>query len=267
MGAKALRKARFSLDEDSMSVSESGKKQKSGALGENIKVIVQALLLALVIRTVFFQPFSIPSGSMMPTLLVGDYLFVSKYSYGYSKYSLPFAPDLFEGRVWSAEPERGDVAVFRYPPNPDLDYIKRILGLPGDRLQMRDGVLYINDEAVQREENGTYSPDGRYDRGTPVPVYRETLPNGVSYDTLDLTPNSPGDNTPVFEVPAGHYFAIGDNRDNSADSRFEVGFVPFDHFIGRANIIFFSVADGASPLEIWRWPETLRLGRIFQSAQ
>ena len=250
-----------------MSVSDTDKKQKSGALGENIKVIIQALLLALVIRTVLFQPFSIPSGSMMPTLLVGDYLFVSKYAYGYSKYSIPLSPDLFEGRIWASEPERGDVAVFRYPPNPDLDYIKRVIGLPGDTVQMRDGVLHINGEPVEREQVGTYEPQGRYDTGEAVPLYRETLPNGVSYNTLDLTQNSPGDNTREFQVPDGHYFMMGDNRDNSADSRFEVGFVPFENFVGRANIIFFSMDAGTSPLELWNWPTDLRLDRIFQSAQ
>jgi signal peptidase I len=251
-----------------MSVSES-RKNKSGALGENIKVIIQALLLALVIRTVLFQPFSIPSGSMMPTLLVGDYLFVSKYAYGYSNYSIPLAPDLIEGRIWAAEPERGDVAVFRYPPDPDLDYIKRVIGLPGETVQMRDGILYINGEAVEREQVGVYEdPDGRYARGDEgVPLYRETLPNGISYNTLDLTPNSPGDNTREFTVPEGHYFMMGDNRDNSADSRFEVGFVPFENFVGRANIIFFSMNDGTSPLELWKWPTELRFDRLFQSAQ
>jgi signal peptidase I len=250
-----------------MSVSDSKKKEKSGALGENVKVIVQALLLALVIRTFLFQPFSIPSGSMMPTLLVGDYLFVSKYAYGYSHYSFPFSPDFFDGRIWADEPERGDVAVFRYPPNPELDYIKRVIGLPGDTVQMRDGLLYINGEPVERERVGTYTPEGNYRGGEPVPVYRETLPNGVSYRTLDLTPNSPGDNTEVFTVPEGHYFMMGDNRDNSADSRFEVGFVPFENFVGRANIIFFSMEEGTSPLAVWKWPTDLRYDRLFESAQ
>jgi len=246
-----------------MSVSE---KKKDGALIENIKVIVQALLLAVVIRTVFFQPFSIPSGSMMPTLLVGDYLFVSKFAYGYSKYSLPFSPDLFDGRIWSAEPQRGDVAVFRLPRNTQLDYIKRVIGLPGDRVQMRNGQLFINGEAVKREVAGQYQSEGRNGHGGTVPLYRETLPNGVSYDTLDLTPNSPGDNTREFLVPEGHYFLLGDNRDNSLDSRFDVGFVPLENFVGRASIIFFSIADESSPLAIWKWPSDLRLGRFFQSA-
>lgn len=249
-----------------MGVSESSKASSSG-LWENVKVLIQALLLALVIRTFLFQPFSIPSGSMMSTLLVGDYLFVSKFSYGYSKYSFPFSPDLFDGRIWGSAPERGDVAVFRLPSDPSVDYIKRVIGLPGDRIQMRDGQLFINDEPVPREQVGTYQPDGRYAQDEAVPVYRETLPNGVTYDTLDLTPNSPGDNTREFVVPEGHYFMMGDNRDNSSDSRFTVGYVPLENFVGKATIIFFSISDDASPLEIWKWPTDLRFDRFFKSAQ
>ena len=241
-------------------------KPQSG-LWENVKVIVQALLLALVIRTLLFQPFSIPSGSMMSTLLVGDYLFVSKFSYGYSKYSIPFSPDLFSGRIFGSEPERGDVAVFRLPSDTDVDYIKRVVGLPGDRVQMRDGALFINGEAVKREVVGSYRPEGQYDTGAEVPLYQETLPNGVSYTTLDLTPNSPGDNTREFVVPDGHYFMMGDNRDNSSDSRFGVGFVPLENFIGRATIIFFSIKDDTSPIAIWKWPSDLRFDRFFKSAQ
>ena len=245
-----------------MSVADRSQK-KSGGLGETVSVIVQALLLALVIRTLLFQPFSIPSGSMRPTLLEGDYLFVTKWAYGYSRYSLPFSPDLFSGRIWGSAPERGDVAVFKFPPNPSLDYIKRVIGLPGDRVQVREGVLYLNDEAVPREKVGEINNPDITEVNRPVDVYRETLPNGVSYDTLDLTPNSSGDNTREFVVPAGHYFMMGDNRDNSADSRFTVGFVPEDHLVGRANIIFFSIADGASPLEVWKWPADMRPSRLF----
>nr|WP_255561688.1 signal peptidase I [Pseudohoeflea sp. DP4N28-3] len=233
---------------------------------ENIKVLIQALLLALVIRTLLFQPFSIPSGSMMSTLLIGDYLFVSKYSYGYSKYSIPMSPDLFDGRIWGSEPERGDVAVFRLPSDPSVDFIKRVIGLPGDRVQMREGRLFINDEPVEREQVGTFEADDG-SAGEGVPLYRETLPNGVSYNTLDLTPNSPGDNTREFVVPDGHYFMLGDNRDNSSDSRFSVGYVPLENFIGRATIIFFSISDDTSPLEIWKWPSELRFDRFFKSAQ
>ena len=245
-----------------MSVADKTEK-KSGGFGETINVIAQALILALIIRTLFFQPFSIPSGSMRPTLLEGDYLFVTKWAYGYSKHSLPFSPNLFEGRIWGGQPERGDVVVFKYPPNPALDYIKRVIGLPGDRIQVREGVLYINDLAVPRERVGQIDNPDITEENRPVDVYRETLPNGVSYDTLDLSPNAVGDDTREFVVPAAHYFMMGDNRDNSTDSRFTVGFVPEENLVGRANIIFFSIADGASPLEIWRWPSELRASRLL----
>lgn len=244
-----------------MSVADKSRK-KSGGLGETVSVIVQALLLAVVIRTLLFQPFSIPSGSMRPTLLEGDYLFVTKWAYGYSRHSLPFSPDLFSGRIWATAPARGDVAVFKYPPNPSLDYIKRVIGLPGDRVQMRDGQLYINGTAVQREKAGQIDNPDITEENRPVDVYRETLPNGVSYDTLDVTPNGFSDNTREFVVPAGHYFMMGDNRDNSADSRV-FGFVPEENFVGRANIIFFSIAGGASPLEIWKWPSLIRPSRLL----
>jgi len=246
-----------------MSVSSKSETKKSGGIGETISVIVQALLLALVIRSLLFQPFSIPSGSMRPTLLEGDYLFVSKYAYGYSRYSLPFGLDLFNGRIWGAEPKRGDVVVFKLPSDTNIDYIKRVIGLPGDRVQMRGGVLYINDVAVKRERVGTIDNPDVTEVNRPVEVYRETLPNGVTYDTLDLAPNSIGDDTRVFEVPAGHYFMMGDNRDNSLDSRFGVGYVPYENLVGRANIIFFSIADKASPLEIWKWPSDVRFSRLF----
>jgi signal peptidase I len=249
-----------------MSVAEKSAK-KSGGLGETVSVIVQALLLALIIRTLLFQPFSIPSGSMRPTLLEGDYLFVTKWAYGYSKNSLPFSPPLFSGRIFGSDPKRGDVVVFKFPPNPSLDYIKRVIGLPGDRIQMRDGQLFINGEPVKREKVGQIDNPDITEMNRPVDVYRETLPNGVSYDTLDLSPNAITDNTQEYVVPAGHYFMMGDNRDNSTDSRFPppsgVGFVPAENLVGRANIIFFSIADGASPLEIWRWPTALRPSRFF----
>jgi signal peptidase I len=250
------------MNEDDMSVADKSQK-KSGGLGETFSVIVQALLLAFVIRTLLFQPFSIPSGSMRPTLLEGDYLFVTKWAYGYSRYSLPLSPNLFSGRIWGGEPERGDVVVFKFPPNPSVDYIIRVIGLPGDKVQMRGGQVFINDVAVPREKVGQIDNPDITEVSRPVDVYRETLPNGVSFDTLDLTPNGIGDDTREFIVPDGHYFMLGDNRDNSADSRFSVGFVPYDHLVGRANIIFFSIAGGASPLEIWKWPSEVRFGRLF----
>jgi signal peptidase I len=238
--------------------------KKQSALWENVKVIIQALLLAMVIRTVFFQPFTIPSGSMMPTLLVGDYIFVNKFSYGYSKYSLPFSPNLFEGRIFESEPERGDIAVFRFPPNPSIDYIKRIVGLPGDRIQMIGGVLQVNGQPVPKIQDGVFTSDYRMDPGTDVPVFRETLENGVSYDTLDQAQGTRGDDTREFIVPEGHYFAMGDNRDNSLDSRFDVGFVPAENLIGKASLIFFSLGNDTSFREVWKWPANMRWDRLFK---
>ncbi len=240
---------------------------KPNALWENIKVIVQALILAMVIRTVLFQPFTIPSGSMMPTLLVGDYIFVNKFAYGYSKYSLPFSPNLFSGRIFSSEPKRGDVVVFRFPPNPEIDYIKRLVGLPGDHIQVTDGVLYVNGTAVPKVPDGTFNSDYAQDPGQDVPVFRETMDNGVTYDTLDQSPVSRGDNTREFIVPEGHYFMMGDNRDNSLDSRFDVGFVPAENLVGRASLIFFSLGNDTSFREIWKWPSNMRWDRLFKGVE
>ncbi|ARM87688.1 signal peptidase I 1 [Rhizobium sp. CIAT894] len=237
---------------------------KPNALWENIKVIIQALILAMVIRTVLFQPFTIPSGSMMPTLLVGDYIFVNKFAYGYSKYSLPFSPDIFSGRLFGADPKRGDIVVFRFPPNPEVDYIKRCIGLPGDHVQVTDGVLYVNGKPVPKVADGTFTSDYKLDPGADVPVFRETLDNGKTYDTLDQSPVSRGDNTREFIVPEGHYFMMGDNRDNSLDSRFDVGFVPAENLVGRASVIFFSLGNDTSFREIWKWPTNMRWDRLFK---
>lgn len=242
-----------------------GKNNKKGWFLETARTVVYAVVIALGIRTLAFEPFNIPSESMLPTLLVGDYLFVSKYSYGYSRHSLPFSLPLMEGRIFSRQPERGDVAVFKLPRDNKTDYIKRIVGLPGDRIQVRGGVLYINDEPVQRQRiEDFYYRDGAHVYR--IAQYRETLPNGVSHNTLDLVPNGEHDNTKVYSIPPGYYFAMGDNRDNSLDSRVEsgVGLVPEENLVGRAEILFFSTDGGARWWEFWKWPLATRFKRFFQ---
>jgi signal peptidase I len=204
---------------------------------------------------------------MIPTLLVGDYLFVAKYSYGYSRYSFPFGPNLFSGRIWSAEPERGDVVVFKLPRDNETDYIKRVIGLPGDEIQMIHGVLHINGQAVKKEETEDFVLHDPSGRERHLARFLETLPNGVTYPVLDLVKDGIGDNTEVYKVPENHFFMMGDNRDNSTDSRFlsEVGFVPFENLLGKAKIIFFSIDEDASFWQIWKWPTDVRWSRILQT--
>lgn len=254
-----------------MAMTQRGRQEEG--IWDTIKVVIQALLIAFVIRTFLFQPFNIPSGSMYPTLKIGDYLFVSKLSYGYGKYSfnftipgigLKFGPMPFDGRVVMAEtPERGDVVVFKLPSDKETDYIKRVIGLPGERIQVRDGVLFINGQAVKREPVAPFVDPQGEGHGLPVPQIRETLPNGVSYETLDAQPRSAGDNTEEFLVPAGHYFMMGDNRDNSLDSRFQVGFVPYENLVGRAEVIFFSFDVNTRLWEIWKVPFAIRWNRLL----
>jgi len=248
-------------------------KAQEGGLWETIKVIVQALIIALVIRTVLFQPFNIPSGSLIPTLLVGDYLFVSKYSYGYSHFSLPGFLDFFSnehGRILASQPKRGDVIVFKLPRDGETDYIKRLIGLPGDKIQMIHGRLYINGQVVDREPLPNYVTTGHFGRPMDAPHYLETLPGGVKHEIIEMDGDDGYyDNTGVYEVPPGDYFMMGDNRDNSTDSRVPpdqggVGYVPFENLIGRAEVIFFSVDEGAPAWEFWRWPWTVRWSRLFQ---
>lgn len=246
------------------------KSSSEGGIGDTIKVVIEALLIAVVIRTLLFQPFNIPSGSLIPTLLVGDYLFVSKYSYGYSKHSIPFSPNLFQGRILSSLPKRGDIAVFKLPRDNSTDYIKRVIGLPGDKVQFIEGKLYINGVLAKREALQAMPAMEADGRNRPVPAYKETLPNGVSYTVIERDGDRGFyDDTQVYEVPPGQYFMVGDNRDNSTDSRVPpqdggVGFVPLENFVGRAEVIFFSIKEGESAWQVWRWPWTVRWNRIFQ---
>jgi signal peptidase I len=252
-----------------MSVS-SEQKRKEGGIAETVRVVVHALIIALVIRTFLFQPFNIPSGSMQATLLIGDFLFVSKYSYGYSHYSLPGSFDVFSGRVPDGfTPSRGDVVVFRLPREDSTDYIKRVIGLPGDKIQIADGQVIINGAPVKRERIADWYDE---DHGATVKRWRETLPNGVTYNTLDLSDHGQLDNWPSdgqpYTVPPGDYFMMGDNRDNSTDSRVPpelggVGPVPFENLVGKAQIIFFSVAEGESAWQFWRWPWSVRWSRLL----
>ena len=239
--------------------------RKSGKLWDTVKTVVYAVLIALAIRTVAFEPFNIPSGSMKPTLLVGDYLFVSKYSYGYSRHSLPLSLPLIPGRILMSEPERGDIAVFKLPTDNKTDYIKRIVGLPGDRIQMREGRLYLNGEQVVRRRVADFIEIDEYGRIRRAVQFDEILPNGRAHRILEHTDQGQLDNTPVYVVPQAHYFAMGDNRDNSLDSRVlsGVGFVPAENLVGRAEILFFSIDGSASVWEFWRWPKTIRFKRFF----
>jgi signal peptidase I len=236
--------------------------KKSGGVWDTIKTLIYAVLIALFIRTFAFEPFNIPSGSMIPTLLVGDYLFVSKYSYGYSRHSLPLSLPLIPGRVLSSVPERGDVAVFKLPRDNSTDYIKRIVGLPGDKIQVREGRLYVNGEIVDRKQVKPFAVRGPLGSTIGIPQFEETLPNGVKHRILEQSDTFELDNTSVYTVPPGHVFGMGDNRDNSEDSRVlrRVGYIPMENLVGRAEFIFFSYdPDGSN------WPLTVRWSRLFQA--
>ncbi len=231
------------------------------------KTIVYALLIALVLRVVLFQPFTIPSASMEPTLLEGDYIIVSKYSYGFSRYSLPISPPISHGRLFMHEPARGDIIVFKLPRDPHMDYIKRLIGLPGDTVQVRHGTVFINNQAIPQKPDGSASIDIGGFMQTAEKL-DETMSDGKSYTTYQVNPDDPAENTDPFVVPKGEYFFMGDNRDNSLDSRFSpdndgVGFVPAENLEGKAELILLSWGKGASLFKPWTWVLNARPSRFF----
>ncbi|NGM50702.1 signal peptidase I [Caulobacter sp. 602-2] len=270
--------------------------EKGGAVNEFIEIIktvAYALGIALVLRVLLFQPFTIPSASMEPNLYQGDYIIVSKFSYGYSKHSIPFSPPLFKGRILGSAPKRGDIIVFKLPRDGHVDYIKRLVGLPGDKIQVRGGALYINGQAVKRQEQADVLVDSGYGFTQPMKRIQETTPEGRTYLTqADAGPDTQGDNTGVYEVPEGCYFFMGDNRDNSADSRFNpgispfktdsgtckwnyendqytgdaigVGFVPAENLVGKAQIILLSWNADAHLFKPWTWFMDARPSRFFR---
>ena len=247
-------------------VTKSGKKANKNELRDTVVVIVEALVIALVFRTFLFQPFSIPTASMQSTLMIGDYFVASKFAWGLGKYSFPI-PLPINGRILAfAEPKQGDIAVFHNEPTGD-DYIKRIIGMPGDKIQMKQGRLYINDVELQRVEVGTGSDVDSNADSQPVTLYSETLPDGVVHTIQEISDDQPLDNTAPYVVPPGHYFMMGDNRDRSADSRVlsQVGYVPIGNIIGKAEARFFSIKGNIPPWQVWQWPANVRWDRMIQS--
>lgn len=238
---------------------------EKGELSEFFKTALIAVFIALIIRSVLFEPFNIPSGSMKPTLLVGDYLFVNKPAYGYSRYSFPFGIAPIEERIWPKEPARGDVIVFALPTNAGIDYIKRVIGLPGDTIQVRRGRLFINDVLVPRDLVDTKEIKDDDGNIQIVNEYIETLPDGAVHSIYEESDSEPLDSTPRYTVPDDHYFVMGDNRDNSQDSRVadHVGPVPFENIVGRADFLFFSTNGYARLIELWKWPWSIRYERLF----
>jgi len=243
-------------------------KVKKNSIFSNLKSISIAIFIALLIRSFVFEPFNIPSGSMKPNLLVGDFIFVSKYSYGYSKHSLPFSIPLIPRKIFSNIPERGDVVVFKTPQDNRTDYIKRVIGLPGDKIKIKNGIIFINGSEILRKKLDKFvDTDKNITRNEKrVDKYKEYFFNN-EIDVLNLYDNFMYDNTQLFVVPENHFFVMGDNRDNSIDSRSnDVGFIPFENLIGKARFIFFSL-ENSRFFQIWKWPISIRYERIFKKIQ
>ena len=246
--------------------------QKTGALAELveiIKTVVYALAIALFLRVLFFQPYTIPSASMEPNLYQGDYIIVSKFTYGYSRHSAPFSPPLFKGRILERKAQRGDIVVFKLPSDGHTDYVKRVIGVSGDRIQMRQGLLYVNDKQVAREPLSPVKDELPGGLSRDVPRFEETLQSGRAFVTQDFGPDADYDNTEVFVVPQGYYFMMGDNRDNSSDSRVNpalggVGYVPAENLVGKAQIILLSWKPKASIFKPWTWIIDARPSRFFK---
>ncbi len=242
-------------------------KTKKNSFFTNLKSIFIAIFIALLIRSFIFEPFNIPSGSMKPNLLVGDFIFVSKYSYGFSKHSLPFSLPLLPRKIFPNIPERGDVVVFKTPENNRTDYIKRVIGLPGDKIEIRNGIIFINGSEILRKKLNDFIDTDNKSSNKRVRMYNEYFFN-KEINILDITDNGIADNTQLFNVPENHFFVMGDNRDNSQDSRFisTVGFIPYENLVGKAQFIFFSL-ENARFLQIWKWPNSIRYERILQKIQ
>ena len=232
---------------------------------DTVKTVIYAVLIAVLIRTFLFEPFKIPSGSMYPTLYVGDFLFVSKYTYGYSKHSFPFSIPLFDGRIWEDKPTQGDVVIFKYPQDNRTDFIKRIIGLAGDKIKLEKGRVFINGQMLPREEIEDFVVRDSHGNAERYHQYIETLPNGVKHHILEVSDNEAEDNVEELTVPEGYIFVMGDNRDRSDDSRVSVGFVPLENLVGKARVLFFSQDPEYSWYKPWLWPRKIRWNRIFDT--
>ena len=237
--------------------------EKEEGFADTVKTVVYAVLIAVFIRTLWFEPFKIPSGSMYPTLHVGDYLFVSKYTYGYSRHSLPWSIPLFENRIWADAPKRGDVVVFKYPRDNRTDYIKRVIGLPGDKIKLENGRLFINGKLVERKQIEDFVMRDSMGNAERYRQYEEVLPNGVKHKILEVSDSEFSDDYQEVEIPKGMYFMMGDNRDRSDDSRVNVGFVPEENLVGKARFLFFSHNDKDAWYMPWTWPKKIRWSRLF----